>query len=101
MGLPGQEYFAGTHVNPRVTWWNESGAFIDYLRRTQFIAQNGKFVGDVLYYYGDHIPNIFPYKYADPAGAMPGFDYDVTDEHILLSLKVDNGKVMVPTGHQL
>lgn len=98
MGLPGQEYFAGTHVNPRVTWWNESGAFIDYLRRTQFIAQNGKFVGDVLYYYGDHIPNIFPYKYADPAGAMPGFDYDVTDEHILLSLKVDNGKVMVPTG---
>ncbi len=21
MGLPGQEYFAGTHINPNVTWW--------------------------------------------------------------------------------
>ena len=98
MGLPGQEYFAGTHVNPRVTWWNESSAFIDYLRRTQFVVQNGQFVGDVLYYYGDHIPNIFPYKNADPAGAMPGYDYDVTDENILLSLKVENGKVVVPSG---
>ena len=70
MGLPGQEYFAGTHVNPRVTWWDESGPFIDYLRRTQFVVQNGQFVGDVLYYYGDHIPNIFPYKNSDPSGAM-------------------------------
>jgi len=98
MGLPGQEYFAGTHVNPRVTWWDESGPFIDYLRRTQFVVQNGQFVGDVLYYYGDHIPNIFPYKNSDPSGAMPGFDYDVTDENILLSLKVENGKIVVPSG---
>jgi hypothetical protein len=98
MGLPGQEYFAGTHINPRVTWWNESGPFIDYLRRTQFIVQNGQFVGDVLYYYGDHIPNVFPYKHSDPAGAMPGFDYDVTDENILLSLKVEDGMIVVPSG---
>jgi len=98
MGLPGQEYFAGTHVNPRDTWWNESAPFFDYLRRTQMMVQNGRFVGDVLYYYGDHIPNIFPYKDSDPAGAMPGFDYDVTDENILLSLKVENGKILVPSG---
>lgn len=98
MGLPGQEYFAGTHINPQVTWWNESGAFIDYLHRTQFIVQNGKFVADVLYYYGDHIPNVFSNKQADPAGALPGFDYDVTDETILTRLKVKNGKIIVPGG---
>ncbi|HSH20256.1 MAG TPA: glycosyl hydrolase, partial [Draconibacterium sp.] len=78
MGLPGQEYFAGTHVNPQVTWWDQSGAFIDYMRRTQAVVQEGKFVADVLYYYGDHVPNVFPYKHADPAGVMPGYDYDVT-----------------------
>jgi hypothetical protein len=22
MGIPGQSYFAGTHINPRITWWN-------------------------------------------------------------------------------
>jgi hypothetical protein len=96
MGIPGQEYFAGTHINPQVTWWNESGAFIDYLHRTQFVMQNGKFVGDVLYYYGDHVPNIFSNKQTDPAGALPGFDYDVTDETILAKLEVKNGKIVVP-----
>lgn len=97
-GLPGQEYFAGTHVNPQVTWWEQSGAFIDYMHRTQSIMQNGKFVADVLYYYGDHVPNIFPYQHSDPAGVMPGFDYDVTNETVFLKLKVENGKVVVPGG---
>jgi len=98
MGLPGQEYFAGTHVNPQVTWWDQSGAFIDYMHRTQSIVQNGKFVADVLYYYGDHVPNVFPHKHTDPAGAMPGFDYDVTDETIFLKLEVKDGKIVVPGG---
>jgi len=98
MGLPGQEYFAGTHVNPQVTWWEQSGAFVDYMHRTQSVVQNGKFVADVLYYYGDHVPNVFPFKHADPAGVMPGFDYDVTDETIFLQLKIRDGKLVVPGG---
>lgn len=98
MGLPGQEYFAGTHVNPQVTWWKQSGAFIDYMHRTQAIVQNGKFVADVLYYYGDHVPNVFPFKHWDPAGVMPGFDYDVCDETIFLQLKLEDGKLLVPGG---
>ncbi|MBR5175287.1 MAG: glycoside hydrolase [Bacteroidales bacterium] len=98
MGLPGQEYFAGTHINPRVTWWGESGPFFDYLRRVQMIAQNGRFVADVLYYYGDHVPNVFPFKHSDPAGAIPGFDYDVVDETVLQRLTVKDGKVVTPTG---
>ncbi|HPJ59294.1 MAG TPA: glycosyl hydrolase [Bacteroidales bacterium] len=98
MGLPGQEYFAGTHVNPQVTWWEQSGPFIDYMHRTQSVVQEGKFVADVLYYYGDHVPNVFPHKHSDPAGAMPGFDYDVTDETIFLQLKAEEGKIIVPGG---
>ncbi len=98
MGLPGQEYFAGTHVNPQVTWWDQSGPFIDYMHRTQTVVQEGKFVADVLYYYGDHVPNVFPYKHWDPAGTMPGFDYDVTDETILLKTTVEDGKIKVPGG---
>lgn len=97
-GLPGQEYFAGTHVNPQVTWWEQSGAFIDYMHRTQSVVQNGKFVADVLYYYGDHVPNVFPYKHSDPAGVIPGFDYDVTDETVFLKLKMNDGKLVVPGG---
>lgn len=98
MGLPGQEYFAGTHINPQITWWNQSDALIDYIRRTQLLVQNGTFVADILYYYGDHVPNVFPFKESDPAGALPGYDYDVTDETIFMQLKVEDGKIVVPGG---
>jgi len=98
MGLPGQEYFAGTHVNPRLTWWEYSGPFIDYMHRIQSVVQEGEFVADVLYYYGDHVPNVFPYKHSDPAGVLPGYDYDVTDETVFLKLEVRRGRIVVPGG---
>ena len=62
MGIPGQEYFAGTHVNPQVTWWDLSDTFMDYMNRIQAVVQRGEFVADVLYYYGDHVPNIAVHK---------------------------------------
>jgi len=99
MGLPGQEYFAGTHFNPQVTWWDEATAIIDYFRRCQYLAQQGEFVADVIYYYGDHIPNIATLKESDPAGALPGFDYDVLSEELLLSgLSVKDGRLALPSG---
>lgn len=98
MGLPGQEYFAGTHVNPQVTWWNESGPFMDYINRIQYVVQKGKFVADVLYYYGDHVPVIAVYKGFNRAGCLPGYDFDVTNEDILLRLKVQDGRIVVPGG---
>lgn len=99
MGLPGQEYFAGTHFNPQITWWDEAPAFIRYLRRCQYLAQQGQFVADVVYYYGDHIPNIARLKADDPAGALPGFDYDVLSEELLISsLAVKDGRLVLPSG---
>jgi hypothetical protein len=84
MGLPGQEYFAGTYLNTKVTWWQEAGAFTAYLNRGQFMMQQGQPVADVLYYYGDQVPNFVRLKSNDPAGVLPGYDYDVTDAEALL-----------------
>ena len=99
MGIPGQEYFAGTHFNPQVTWWDEAPALIDYFKRCQYLAQQGDFVADVAYYYGDHIPNIATLKESDPAGALPGFDCDVLSEELLLSsLTVEKGRLALPSG---
>ncbi|SDL54877.1 alpha-L-rhamnosidase [Catalinimonas alkaloidigena] len=96
MGLPGQEYFAGTHFNPNVTWWNYADGFIKYLKRCQYLLQEGKSTADVLYYYGDHVPNIARQKADDPAQALPEFDYDVINEDRLLDLDVENGRVVLP-----
>jgi hypothetical protein len=99
MGIPGQEYFAGTHFNPQVTWWDEAPAIIDYFKRCQYLAQQGDFVADVVYYYGDHIPNIATLKESDPPGALPGYDYDVLSEELLLSsMSVKNGRLLLPSG---
>ncbi len=100
MGIPGQEYFAGTHVNPQVTWWDQSDAFMDYIKRVQSVVQLGKFKADVLYYYGDHVPNIAVNKEFNRGGALPGYDFDVTNEEILLQLKVVEGMIVVPGGIQ-
>jgi hypothetical protein len=98
MGIPGQEYFAGTHFNPNVTWWDYAGAFVTYLDRCQYLLQQGKFVADALYYYGDHVPNLVQLKEADPAKVLPGFDYDVTNEQILLKLAVIDNRIVAPGG---
>ena len=99
MGLPGQEYFAGTHFNPNVTWWGQAGAVIGYMNRCQYLLQQGQFVADACYYYGDHVPNIAARKEADPAGVLPGYDYDVVDETILCErMTVQNNLLTLPGG---
>lgn len=98
-GLPGQEYFAGTHLNPKVTWWNAGEAFFTYLNRAQYMMQQGTAVDDVLYFYGDNVPNFVRLKADDPAHVLPGYDYDVADEDALLrTIRVDGLELKGPSG---
>ncbi len=100
-GLPGNEYFAGTHLNPNITWWNQSDAFFLYLNRSQYMLQQGHAVDDVLYFYGDQVPNFVRLKLDDPARVLPGYDYDVTSEDALLhSLSVHSGGITTPAGNE-
>jgi carboxylesterase type B len=97
--FPGEEYFAGTHFNPKVTWFRDGKAFIDYIGRVQFMMQQGLPVSDVLYYYGDQVPNFVEYKGADPAHVLPGYDYDVVDEDVLTKgLTVANHRIRLANG---
>ncbi len=99
MGLPGQEYFAGTHFNPQITWARQAHAFIAYLNRSQFLLQRGRFVGDVCFYYGDHVPNFVRLKKDDPAKVLPEYDYDVCNEEVLLTrISAKDGRLVLPDG---
>ena len=98
-GIPGQQYFAGTHLNPNVTWWSRSAPFFSYINRSQWMLQQGKFVADVCYYYGDHVPNFAQGRASDPAQVGPGRDYDViTEDAILTRLSCRNGLLVLPDG---
>ena len=45
-GIPGAEYFAGSHINRNVTWHGHAEAFVKYLARCQAILQRGEYVDD-------------------------------------------------------
>ncbi|MEL7587517.1 MAG: glycosyl hydrolase [Prolixibacteraceae bacterium] len=98
-GIPGQEAFAGTHLNPNSTWWSRSEAFLSYINRCQVMLQHGLFVADVAYYYGDHVPNFAQLKKTDPANILPGYDYDVVTEEVILErMRVSDGMIVLPDG---
>lgn len=98
-GIPGQQYFAGTHLNPKVTWWEKSRPFFTYLNRCQWMLQQGRFHADALFYYGDHVPNFTQSRSKDPAKLGEGYDYDVITEDALLSrLSVKDGRLVLPDG---
>jgi len=97
-GKPGYEYYAGTHFNPNITWWEQAGGFLTYIGRCQNILRAGKFVGDVLFYNGDWAPNIVEPKHVNPSLGK-GYDYDVCNEEVLLTrLSVKDGRIVLPDG---
>ncbi|MDD2797667.1 MAG: glycosyl hydrolase [Bacteroidales bacterium] len=97
-GSPGYVYAFGTQINTNRTWWNMSEDFMAYIGRTSFMLQQGNFVGDVLYYYGDDAPNFVPTRKQIPSLGF-GYDYDYINTDILLNqLTVKNGKLLLPNG---
>jgi hypothetical protein len=70
----------------------------DYFKRCQYLLQKGHIATDVLYYYGDHVPNIGHLKASDPAKVLPDYDYDLINEDRLLKLTVHDGLITLPHG---
>ncbi len=103
-GLPGRTYHAGYDMNPGTTWWNKSKPFMDYLSRCSYLLQQGLFVGDVCYYYGDQAPNFFPLFHDVPEkprikGLGTGYDFDVINTDVILNrMSVKGGRLILPDG---
>ncbi|UCE50625.1 MAG: hypothetical protein JSW47_10760 [Phycisphaerales bacterium] len=97
-GMPGWVYHAGTHISPSLVWWPKAKPFIDYLSRCSFLLQEGLFVADVCYYYGDQGFNFVPPKHVDPSLGY-GYDYDVTNAEVILTrMSVADGRIVLPDG---
>ena len=97
-GKPGWVYGAGTHLNTKLVWWPKAKPFLDYLARCSFLLQQGLFVGDVCYYYGDQGFNFVPPKHVDPSLGF-GYDYDVVNREVILTrMQVRDGRLVLPDG---
>jgi hypothetical protein len=97
-GKPGYEYFAGTHFNRNITWWDQMPAWTEFIARSQWMLSRGLFVADVCFYNGDWAPNYVEPKRVYPE-LGPGYDYDFCNAEVLLTrMSVKDGRIVLPDG---
>nr|WP_319511146.1 glycosyl hydrolase [uncultured Draconibacterium sp.] len=88
----------GQWFNRHETWAEQADSWINYLARSSYMLQQGNFVADVAYLYGEshNITELFGQQLPQvPAG----YEYDFINADALLNtLKVENGKITSPAG---
>ena len=81
------------------TWAEQAGPWITYLARSSYLLQQGQFVADVLYYYGQD-SNITA-LYANKLPPIPeGYAFDFASAHALKRLFVRDGNIATDCGGQ-
>ena len=93
---PGVNAWFGNEFNRHNTWFDQMDSFIRYLKRTNFMLQQGNYVADVAYYIGEDVPKMT--GICSPA-LPPGYSFDyINSEVIMTRMKVKNGKLTLPDG---
>ncbi|HEX9199450.1 MAG TPA: glycosyl hydrolase, partial [Acidobacteriaceae bacterium] len=88
----------GQWFNRNETWAEEARPWIDYLARSSYMLQQGRFAADLLYFYGEdsNLTAIFADKAPDiPAGY--GFDY-INADGLIHQLSAVDGQIATPSG---
>ncbi len=89
----------GMHLDRTETWWDDASAWLKYVARCQYLLQQGHFVADALYFYGEGAPNDLPYGDALLPAMPKGYDYDGCDATIVMNrITVKNGRIVLPDG---
>lgn len=102
---PLDELKPGLGLGPIGQWfnrldnWSESAwAWMDYMARSCYLLQKGKFVADIVYYYGED-NNITGLYGAEQPPFPVGYNYDYINSDALLNLlKYENGRLTTPSG---
>jgi hypothetical protein len=79
------------------TWAEQARPWVTYLSRSSYLLQQGTFVADVIYYYGQD-SNVTA-LYARHLPAVPeGYAFDFASAHALTKLSVRNGLLVTASG---
>jgi hypothetical protein len=94
--LPGMNAGFGNEFNRHNTWFDDMDLFTAYLKRCNFMLQQGKYVADVAYFIGEDAPKMT--GVTDPA--LPqGYSFDyINGEVIKDRLQVKDGRLVLPDG---
>ncbi|AWB66218.1 glycoside hydrolase [Saccharobesus litoralis] len=94
--LPGVNAWFGSEFNRHNTWFDYMGSWLDYVKRCNYLMQQGHYVADIMYFIGEDAPKMTgALQPALPAG----YAYDfINAEVILKGLSVENGEFVLPSG---
>lgn len=91
--------FFGQFFNRNDTWAERARPWVDYLARTSWLLQQGRYVADVAYFYGEeqNLTQRFARRQNNEVPSGYGFDY-VNAEALLNKLSVRDGRLVTDTG---
>ncbi len=93
--FPGISAWFGNEFNRKNVWFSQMDLFTDYLRRCNYMLQQGRYVADVAYYIGEDAPKMT--GVCTPA--LPrGYCFDYINAEVLKTAKVRDGRLMLPCG---
>jgi hypothetical protein len=93
-GLPGMSTGL-PHLGRHNTWTEQSKGWTDYLRRTQFLLQQGSLVADVCIFQEDSPSRDF----SELSAIVPaGFTFEVAGMNALPDCSIREGKIVLPGG---
>jgi len=90
----------GQWFNRNETWAEQASPWINYLARSCYLLQQGRFSADLVYFYGEdsNLTAIFQHKAPEiPAGY--GFDY-INADALVHELSVVDGRIVTKAGMQ-
>jgi hypothetical protein len=89
----------GQHYTRNITWAEQAVVWNTYLARCSYLLQQGLFVADLAYFYGEGAPATVPFwKKLSPA-VPEGYSYDWVNADVILNrMSVKDGRIVLPSG---
>lgn len=93
---PGVNTSFGNEFNRLNTWYSHLDLFTDYIKRSNYMLQQGLNIADVAFFIGEDVPKMTGVR--DPE--LPkGYSYDYINAEVLINdLSVKDGKLVLPHG---
>lgn len=91
----------GQHYTRNMTWAEQAIAWNTYLARASYLLQQGQFVGDLAFFYGEGAPATVPGRRRRPVNPAPpaGYSYDWVNADVLLNrMSARGGRLVLPDG---
>ncbi len=89
----------GLWFNRNQTWAEEATPWVTYLARCSYLLQQGHFVADVAYFYGEEGPLTAVFGWEPVGNAPEGYGFDFVNSDVILhELSVKDGRLVTPGG---